>query len=80
VDTPPVTGSSDLEITMWGLMNGQWSPAKCAVTIRQSGRWTWFVLRQPFTYLAVGPSNAQELNVRRGDVFDETYTIPVADR
>ncbi len=80
VEAPHVMGSSGPEISMWGLMDGQWSPAKCAVTIRQSGRSTWFVMRQPFAYLAVGPSNAQEIDVREGDRFDETYTITVADR
>jgi len=80
VDAPHVMGSSSPAVTMWGLMDGQWSPAKCAVTIRQSGRCGWFVLRQPFAYLAVGPSNTQEMDVREGDIFDETYTITVADR
>jgi len=80
VDAAGVIGSTGPAVTMWGLMDGQWSPAKCAVTIRQSGRNTWFLLKQSFAYLSVGPSNAEEINVRTGDCFDETYTITVADR
>jgi len=79
-DAPHVMGSSGPAVTMWGLMDGQWSPAKCAVTIHQSGGGTWFVMRQPFAYIAVGPSNAQEMDVREGDCFDDIYTITVADR
>lgn len=79
-DASQVMGSSGPEMTMWGLMDGQWSPSKCAVTVRQTAGYTWFGLRQPFAYLAVGPSNAHDINVRAGDLFDETYTITVADR
>lgn len=73
-------GSTAPSATMWGLMDGEWAARKCAVTIRQDGRNAWFVLRQPFAYLAVGPSNAEECDVRKGDAFEEIYTITVADR
>ncbi len=80
VEAADVMGSTSPEVTMRGLMDGQWSPAKCAVTIRQNLRSAWFVLRQPFAYLAVGPTNAEEIDVRSGDAFEETYIITVTDR
>jgi hypothetical protein len=73
-------GSTGPSVTMWGLMDGDWAAPKCAVTIRQDGRNAWFVLRQPFAYLAIGPSTAEERDVRKGDSFEETYTITIADR
>jgi hypothetical protein len=50
------------------------------VTLRQAHAFNWFVLRGGFPYLSIGPSNAEELDVRKGQTFSESYDIEIADR
>lgn len=63
-----------------GLIDGQWKRTEAAVTITQSKDYTWYVLRDGFPYLSVGPSNLSEVDVKKGETFEETYRITVEDR
>ena len=73
-------GMRGASVTWWGLIDGYWSPPKAAVTIEQERDYTWFLIKNGFAYLSVGPSNAEELAVAKGTVFDETYFVTAADR
>jgi hypothetical protein len=73
-------GTSGPEVTCWGRIDGHWSPPTAAVTFRQEQSDTWFVLKADFSYLSIGPSNAEEIDVAQGRIFQETYHIIVQDR
>ncbi len=68
------------EITYWGKIDGQWEKRYAALTLRQSQDFTWFAIKQGFAYLGVGPSNEEEVDVKEGEVFEESYEVIVADR
>jgi hypothetical protein len=63
-----------------GLIDGQWEPTKAAVTLSRDRDYAWFVLREGFPYLSVGPSVLEEVTVREGETIEETYTVIVEDR
>ena len=75
-------GTSGPEVTWWGLIDGHWCPPKAFVHMSQPPEqaFTWFVLKGDFPYLAVGPTNGEEREVGKGEVFEESYTIRVGDR
>ncbi|MEM6820456.1 MAG: DUF6807 family protein [Verrucomicrobiota bacterium] len=73
-------GSSASKVGMRGPIDGHWSPPIAAVTIKQDGDYGWFVLKEGFPYLSVGPSNLREIDVGRGQEFDEHFQIIVEDR
>jgi len=85
VDGQPATADTACglhapSITWWGRIDGHWTQPVASVTLRQAQSFTWFVLRGGFPYLSVGPSNAEELDVREGQTFSESYEIEIADR
>lgn len=73
-------GTSGREITFRGKFDGAWPHPEGALTISQDMGYTWFVMRGPFAYLAVGPSNAREQDVPEGRIIMENYHITVEDR
>lgn len=73
-------GTAGPEVTWWGLIDGHWAPPKAAVTLRQDHGYGWFVLKGDFAYLTAGPSNLAEREVARGEIFEETFLVSVADR
>lgn len=73
-------GTAGRTVGCWGKIDGHWLPPTAAVTIAQEQAFTWFSIRGDFSYLSVGPTNLDELDVRAGDVFAETYRIVVQDR
>ncbi|MFW6217603.1 MAG: DUF6807 family protein [Verrucomicrobiota bacterium] len=73
-------GANGPKVTWWGGIDGHWSPPLAAVTLKQKQRDTWFLIKGDFPYLAVGPSNLEELEVAAGDTFEEHFTITVEDR
>ncbi len=73
-------GTTGSQIGWWGLIDGYWSPPKAAVTLRQEHGFGWFVLKGDFAYIAAGPSNLEEIEIRAGDVFEEIYHLTVEDR
>jgi len=81
-DPMAACGATDPSVGFWGLVDGKWNRTVASVTVRQPPEQahTWFVLKGDFPYLSVGPSNAEELEVATGHVFEETYWIEVADR
>ena len=40
---------------------------------------TLFVMKDPFAYIALGPSNDQPRSLRRGEFLEEDYAIDVFD-
>lgn len=69
------------EITFWGKFDGYWAHPTGAVTMRQNHGFGLFALNsQGFSTLAMGPTTREELHVRKGDIFDETYEVLVQDR
>jgi hypothetical protein len=80
-DPVAACGTTGESVGFWGLTDGTWQRTPAAVTFRQSApqAFTWFVLKTDFPYLSLGPTNAEGLAVTTGQVFDETYTIEVAD-
>lgn len=80
VKAPDAAGTRARSVGFVGQIDGQWEHTDAAVNITQSQEYGWYVLRDGFPYLAVGPSNLEEVDVARGQVFDETYEIRVEDR
>lgn len=61
-------------------LDGAWPPPKVAVRIEQLGTSdAFFVMRDPFAYLSVGPSNASPLDLCKGQSLDRTYIVEVRD-
>jgi hypothetical protein len=73
-------GSECREVSWCGPIDGHWNVPHAALTAGQERRFTWFVLRTPFPYLAIGPSNAAGFDVAGGVDFEESYTFTAADR
>lgn len=73
-------GSTAREVGFWGMVDGQWQRTIASVTFRQHHNFTWFVLKNDFAYLSVGPSNADPVTVAVGDIHEEHYEVLVADR
>jgi hypothetical protein len=80
VEAADAHGTNGSTMGWWGLIDGHWTPPKAAVTLRQDHGFGWFVLKGHFPYLAAGPSNLEELDVKAGDVFTEDFQITVEDR
>lgn len=73
-------GTSGPEVTWWGNIDGYWSPPVAAVTMAQAQQFSWFLIKGDFAYLAVGPSNEKELDIRTGELAEEAYNVRVEDR
>ncbi len=82
-DTPltdrEASGRHDANLGMWGVIDGCWERTKARVTIRQEHGFAWFALNSGFAYLSTGPTIEEELEVRRGQTFTETYTVLIQD-
>ncbi|MFP4282366.1 MAG: DUF6807 family protein [Opitutales bacterium] len=73
-------GATATSVGFWGLIDGAPRGTRAAVTIRQGHDFPWFVLKDDFPYLAVGPTIGAPKEVRAGDGFEECYEIEVEDR
>jgi hypothetical protein len=71
-------GTKVSEMMMWGKIDGQWHDRFASVKIKQNQDFTWYVYKNFFPYLACGPSNEDELQVRKGECFEENYKIEVS--
>ncbi|MGF1448678.1 MAG: DUF6807 family protein [Opitutales bacterium] len=82
VPTEKAHGSSGPRVGFWGLIDGYWKAPVAAVSFEQTTAqgFTWFVLKNDIPYLALGPSNAEEIDVAEGAVFEEQYRVVVEDR
>jgi hypothetical protein len=76
---PDAMGTVPKAVTLTGAYDGMWPPARAGVTMRQFQRGTVFALRDPFAYLSMGPTNAEPMQIGRGEVIAETYEIEVFD-
>ena len=72
-------GQTGQTFRWWGTIDGFWKAPKAALTIHQEQDFGWFVIRDNFPYLSVGPSVLEEQEIRAGTVFTETYTIIAED-
>jgi len=81
VDMPAEEGHGSVtqNALMWSLIDGYWDAPKVSVRLEQESDFTLFALRAPITYLAMGPSNLEEIDVKTGQTFDETYHVTVED-
>ena len=82
VDPAEACGGTARSVGFWGLVDGQWERTVAALTVHQpqDQAFTWFVLRGDFPYLSLGPTNSDELEVRRGQIHQEQFQIVVEDR
>jgi hypothetical protein len=72
-------GATAEAITIIGAYDGTWPPQESGVRMRQFQPGTPFVIRDPFAYLSMGPSNAAPRTVAEGDIIDETYEVEIFD-
>jgi hypothetical protein len=72
-------GSNGPAVTWWGKIDGHWNPPAASVTMRQDHGFDWFALRGHFSYLSAGPSNREEVDVKTGQISEETYQLQVKD-
>jgi hypothetical protein len=72
-------GAEASTVTVMGAFDGVWPPPQSGVRMRQFQPGTPFVVRDPFAYLSMGPSNAEPKEMAAGDVIDETYEIEIFD-
>jgi hypothetical protein len=73
-----VSGSNGPEMSMWGKIDGQWHDTFAKIEIQQHQDFTWYVYKNLFPYLACGPSNAHDLDVKQGETFEESYVVSVS--
>jgi Family of unknown function (DUF6807) len=66
-------------VTWWGWLDGAWTPPVASVTMRQNHGFDWFALQGDFAYLSAGPSNREEVDVKFGQTFEETYQVEIRD-
>ncbi|MCC5835196.1 MAG: PmoA family protein [Opitutales bacterium] len=74
-----VSGNGAQTVRWWGTIDGYRDPPRCAITMTQKMGYAWFALKEDFPYLSTGPSILDDISVRKGFVFDETYQIRVED-
>jgi hypothetical protein len=76
---PDAMGAIPRTVTLTGAYDGMWPPERAGVTLRQFQRGTAFTLRDPFAYLSLGPTNAEPMQLGKGEIIAETYEIEVFD-
>ncbi len=57
----------------------EWPGPRAAVTFEQEQHDGLFVMESPFAYMAMGPSNLEEVELIAGQILAQTYRIRVAD-
>ena len=73
-------GATHRTMGVVGEIDGEWPPPLVSVSITQSTTEdAFFILRDPFTYLSVGPSNASPLSIGEGELIEADYEILVRD-
>ncbi len=73
-------GSTATHVQLTDALDGEATPTLATVGFTQAGsRHAYFVMQQPFSYLAVGPSNAAPVTLRPGDCVADRYIVTVAD-
>ena len=73
-------GTTGPQAGFWGKIDGHWNPPVAFVGARQDHGFAWFVLNEGFSYISAGPSNLEEFDVEKGQIFSETYRVIVQDR
>lgn len=79
VDFADAMGVVPKAVTLIGAYDGMWPPERAGVTMRQFQRGTAFIIRDPFAYVSLGPTNAAPMTVALDDVIAESYEIEVFD-
>jgi hypothetical protein len=62
-----------------GAVDGYWPVRFAGVRISQSQPNTLFIIKEPFAYIALGPSNDAPRLLKRGEVLTEDYAVDVFD-
>jgi hypothetical protein len=57
----------------------EWPGPRAAITFEQEQNNGLFVMESPFAYMAMGPSNLEEVELLAGQILAPTYRIRVAD-
>jgi len=78
-DYAQALGAQAEAITVIGAYDGIWPPLHSGVCMRQFQAGTCFAIRDPFAYLALGPSNAGARTLAAHEIIHETYQIEVFD-
>jgi hypothetical protein len=75
-----IMGTRPSRAVISDFVDGEAPAARVSVRISQpSSSHAVFLLRAPFSYLSIGPSVAEPVELTRGDQIDEHYLIDVAD-
>lgn len=72
-------GTAPHSIEYRGAVDGYWPVRFAGVRFRQRQPNTLFIMKDPFAYIALGPSNDQPRTLKRGEILEEDYTVDVFD-
>lgn len=62
-----------------GAVDGYWPVRFAGVRLTQRQPNALFIMKDPFAYIALGPSNDRSRTFKRGELIEEDYTITVFD-
>jgi hypothetical protein len=77
---PAIMGTRSQDVTVSDLVDGEGEDARVSVRVSQQGsNHGVFAMQQPFSFVSVGPTNLEQLVLRKGDVLSERFVVDVAD-
>lgn len=79
IEVAAAHGQVPQSIEFVGAADGYWPVRFGGVRISQSQSNTLFIIKEPFAYMALGPSNDAPRQLRRGEVLTEDYAVDVFD-
>lgn len=72
-------GQAPQSISFEGAVDGYWPVRFGGVRFSQSQSNALFIMKEPFAYIALGPSNLAPRTLIRGEIIQEDYAIDVFD-
>lgn len=78
-DIAAAHGTAPQSVEYCGAADGYWPVRFAGVRFTQRQPNTLFIMKDPFAYIALGPSNDQPRALKRGEFLEEDYTVDVFD-
>ena len=72
-------GEIPTSVEFGGAVDGYWPIRYAGVRVAQQQSNSLFIMKDPFAYIALGPSNDRQRSLKRGETIEEDYTITVFD-
>lgn len=79
IEIAEALGQTPRSIEFRGAADGYWPVRFAGVRFAQGQSNALFIMKDPFAYIALGPSNDRPRTLKRGELIEEDYVITVFD-